>query len=41
MMLRFANRKALNGALIALAAALLVNLGFYSGLFEALEAQGV
>ena len=36
MMLRFANRKALNGALIALAAALLVNLGFYSGLFEAL-----
>lgn len=36
-MLRFANKKALHGALIALAAALLVNLGFYSGLFEALE----
>ena len=36
-MLRFANRKAMNGALIALAAALLVNLGFYSGLFDGLE----
>src|SRR4030067_1115687 len=36
-MLRFANRKAMNGALIAMAAALLVNLGFYSGLFDGLE----
>jgi len=37
MLFRFANKKILHGALIALSAALLVNVGFFSGMFDGLE----
>src|SRR3989344_2432805 len=36
-MLRFATKKVVHGALIALSTALLVNLGFYLGWFEGME----
>lgn len=36
-MLRSANKKVLHGALIALTTAMIVNLGFYLGLFDGLE----
>ena len=37
LMSRLANKKVLHGALIALATAIIVNLGFYLGLFDGLE----